>query len=97
MQQVLKQVKTDRLIWTQELDAAFSAAKNAVVSCEKLFFVREDLPVYLHTDASNFGIGAYLFQADGKIHFLIRFISKTLTEQQQKWNIINGLTWGIFK
>ena len=84
--EALRDEKIHGFLWTPELDTAFSAAKEAVVNCQKLFFVRDDLPVYLHTDASNYGIGAYLFQADGEIHFPIRFISKTLSEAQQKWN-----------
>ena len=35
--------------------------------CPKLFFVDTSAPVFLHTDASNYGIGGYLFQViDGK-------------------------------
>jgi hypothetical protein len=41
------------------------------------------------------GIGAYLFQAKGEIHYPIRFISKTLTAAQQKWNTTEKEAYAI--
>ena len=76
-----------KLTWTAETDAAWEAIIYAVHSCPKLFFLDATSPVHLYTDASNYGIGAYLCQIiDGK-EVPIAFISKTLTQaQRDKWS-----------
>jgi transposase InsO family protein len=52
-----------------------------------MLYTRVPSPVHLYTDASNYGIGAYLCQIiDGK-EVPIAFISKTLTQaQRDKWS-----------
>ena len=51
-----------------------------------MHFINETDPIYLHTDASDFGIGGYLFQLiDGK-EVPVAFVSKSLTTVQ-----LNGL------
>ena len=54
--------KRRRLVWTDETKQAFDDMKTAIHECPALFFMDETLAVYLHTDASKYGIGAYLFQ-----------------------------------
>ena len=77
--------KRRRLVWTEETKQAFEEMKQAIHECPALFFMDDDLPVYLHTDASKYGIGAYLFQLtpEGK-EKPIAFISKTLTDTQRR-------------
>ena len=56
----------------------------------------EDLPVYLHTDASIIGIGGYLFQEkDGK-RYPIQFLNKQLKPTERKWNIVEKEMYAIF-
>jgi hypothetical protein len=50
------------LMWTQETKEVFSTLMNMVSDCSTMYFVDPDLPLYLHTDASDYGIGGYLFQ-----------------------------------
>ena len=49
--------------------------------CPKLFFLDDVSPIYLHTDASQYGMGAYLFQVreEGGVNreVPIRFLSKS--------------------
>ena len=84
----LNQLLTDydkrrRLVWTDETRQAFEDMKIAIHECPSLFFMDDDLPVFLHTDASKYGIGAYLFQLTPEgTELPIAFISKTLTESQ---------------
>jgi hypothetical protein len=51
-----------KLVWTEEGRTAFHLLKQAINECPTLFFVNEDSPIFLHTDASDYGIGGYLFQ-----------------------------------
>eukprot|EP00981_Chlorochromonas_danica_P012958 scaffold5619_cov211-Ochromonas_danica.AAC.1 len=48
--------------WTEEAMESFKKLVNAISSCQKLFFMDEHAPIYLETDASDYGIGAYLYQ-----------------------------------
>ena len=85
--------------WTPEREQAFTDIKIAVDKCPLLFFRREDLgPVYLQTDASDYGIGAYMFQLDndGVSHRPIEFISKTLSSTQKRWGIPDKEAYAIF-
>jgi hypothetical protein len=79
--------KRRRLVWSDESRKAFEDMKTAVHECPTLFFMDETLPVFLHTDASKYGIGAYLFQIDKEGNEKpIAFISKSLTDTQRRWH-----------
>ena len=52
--------------------------------------------MYLHTDASDFGIGAHLFQLkDGK-ELPIAFLSKALNPTEIKWSVPERECYAIF-
>jgi len=73
--------------WTPEANAAFEEIKIAIRDCPKRSFFDPNAPIVLETDASDFGLGAYLYQiVDGK-HEVIEFLSKTFNESQIKWNV----------
>jgi hypothetical protein len=57
----------------------------------------ENLPVFLHTDASDYGCGAYLFQkdSDGK-EYPIQFLSKSFSPVQKRWSTIEQEAYAIF-
>ena len=65
---------------------AFELVKAAINSCPQLYFLNNKLPVYLHTDASDYGAGAYLYQLDGDKELPIAFLSKTFTAEQKRWS-----------
>ena len=70
-----------------EEKTAFQKLKNAVWDCPKLFFYDPHLPVHLHTDACNTGIGAYLFQIDAEGNELpIAFMSRNLRGAELNWS-----------
>jgi len=84
--------------WTKEADEAFDRIKAAIDNCPKLFFRDEDYgPVYLQTDASDYGHGAYLFQVnpDGS-HRPIDFISRTFPKACKKWHVSDKEAFAIF-
>ena len=45
-------------LWTDELEKVYYQCKDAVANCGKLFFVDDDKPIFLNTDASSYGIGS---------------------------------------
>ena len=91
--------RTRKIQWTPEAEKAFEDIKDAINNCPQLFFLdyTEGLPIYLHTDASTYGIGAYLFQVVDGHERPIAFISKTLNEQQiKKWSTPEKEAYAIF-
>ena len=86
-----------RLKWTTELIQRFEEVKRAVIDCPKLYFPEQGLPIHVQTDASEYGIGAYLFQigADSKERPL-GFISKSLNDIQRRWSTFEKEAYAIF-
>jgi hypothetical protein len=62
-----------------------------------MYFVDPDLPLYLHTDASDYGIGGYLFQIISEVERPIAFVGQSFTETQHRWATIQKEAYGIFK
>jgi hypothetical protein len=64
------------LLWTPQLEEKF---RYAVAQCPSLWFLDETGSVFVLTDASDYGIGAYIYQlVDGKERPVI-FMSKALS------------------
>jgi hypothetical protein len=90
-----------RLTWTPEQERKFEELKDAVVNCPKLHFLVPDRPVYVQTDASDYGIGAYLFQRwadeDGTtVEQPLGFISKSLDKVQARWATVEKEAYAIY-
>jgi hypothetical protein len=78
LQGYTKQTKHRVIPWTHDSETAFNDLRLAVHECPRLFFMDDTSPIYLETDASDYGIGAYLYQiVDGTQH-PVGFINKTL-------------------
>jgi RNase H-like domain found in reverse transcriptase len=61
-----------------------------------MHFLSDTDPTFLHTDASDYGVRAYLFQlVDGK-EVPIAFVSKSLTKAQLRWAVIQKEAYAIF-
>ncbi len=75
--------RNTQIAWTPQMERVFKAVQEAVGNCPKLFYdVDPSLPIHVHTDASDYGIGGYIFQLDGNKELAIRFISKALHKSQ---------------
>ena len=89
-------VKNKRIVWTAEMDTAFIDIKRLIDECPLLYFFNPDAPVFLQTDASMRGIGAYLFQVvDGK-EVPIEFLSKAFAKEQTRWSTFEQEAYAIF-
>ena len=84
------------LTWDDSTRKAFKDLQQAVWNCATLFFYDNTLPVFLHTDACDTGIGAYLFQLDrdGK-ELPIGFMSQALHDAQLRWSTFEQEAFAI--
>ena len=88
--------KRKRLIWTPELLKAYNDTKKAISGCPKLYFLDDTSPIYLHTDASQYEMGAYLFQVRDGISYPIRFLSKAFDDRMSRWSTIQQEGYAIY-
>ena len=84
-----KKRKNVQIQWTPELRDALAKVKEGINNSQPLFFIDHSgkSPIHLFTDASQFGIGAWLCQDVGGERRTIAIMSKTLTKSQRNWHI----------
>ena len=88
--------KQTLLQWTKEGEDAFENIKRLISISPKLYFLHDTAPIVLETDASDYGVGGYLYQTiDGKQQ-LVALVSKALSETQLRWSVIQKEAYGIF-
>jgi transposase InsO family protein len=85
-----------KLVWTQNLITSFNSLKEAISNCTTLYFLDDKAPITLHTDASDYGIGGYLFQTIDNIDRPIAFVSKSLSKPQLRWSVIQKEAYAIY-
>ena len=67
-----------KLTWTDEAIEAFHCCRAAVSNCQELYFLEDTVTPILQTDASDNGIGGYLYMIVNHQLRVIRFFSKSL-------------------
>jgi hypothetical protein len=88
--------KQTKLKWTSEGEQAFKAIKLLISKSPMLYFIHDTAPKVLMTDASDYGIGGYLYQfVDGQKQ-LVALVSKSLTATQLKWSVIQKEAYAIY-
>jgi len=70
--------------------------KKAICACPKLYFPNTTGAVCLHTDASDYGIGAYLFQIVDEVEQPVAFLSRSLKKEQLRWSTPEKECYAIF-
>ena len=95
-QMITPYVPAKKLKWNPQLIELFYQVQKSVNEAPSLFFLDYDAPVYLHTDASDFGIGAYLFQIKDNKELPVSFISKSLNKTEIKWSVPEKECYAIF-
>ena len=90
--------RNHRIKWTDALKADYETLKAAVSDCQKLYFLIDTMGnVHLQTDASDYGIGAYLFQITPEgDHHPIMFMSKSLNPVECRWSTPEKEMFGIW-
>ena len=88
--------KTGRIVWTPETTAAFHEIKLQVSRFSTMHFMSDTAPITLHTDASDYGVGGYLFQTVDGTDQPVAFVSKSLNKSQLRWSEIQKEAYGIF-
>ena len=96
-----KKQARQRIKWTPEGIAAFEDLRQAIDDCPMLWFLDDYSPIFLRTDASDYGIGAYLYQTrledDGSYKdYPIGFVSKSIASQHQSWDTPMKEGYAIF-
>ena len=86
----------NKIHWTEEFTKLFYTVQESVNKAPPLHFLDYNAPVYLHTDASDYGIGANLFQVRDNIELPIAFISKSLNITEVKWCTPEKECYAIF-
>ena len=67
-----------------------------MANCPALFFVSEHAPIVVMTDASDYGIGAYIYQLVDKKEQPIVFMSKLLHRAELKCSTVEKEAFAIF-
>ena len=88
--------RTRKKVWTPETTAAYKEMKLQVSKCTTMHFSSDTAPITLHTDASDYGVGGYLFQTVDSIDQPVAFVSKFLNKSQLRWSVIQKESYGIF-
>ncbi len=82
--------------WSTASEVAYEAIRKLIESAPLLYFVNDKDPIFLRTDASDYGVGGYLYQKVDTIDKPIAFVSKSLTETQLKWSVIQKEAYAIY-
>jgi transposase InsO family protein len=96
IQNYQKKTRGRTLVWSEGGLIAFDRIIAEISKNHQMFFPREDCPIFLQTDASDYGIGAYCFQIVDNIEQPVAFVSKSLTATQYKWAIIQKEAYSMF-
>ncbi len=87
--------KNAKFTWDDACQAAFDMLKEKLVSADVMIYPDKDKPYILHTDASDFAVGAILTQDVNGLDRHIQYVSKALTESQRKWPAITKEAYAI--
>ncbi|UYV66872.1 K02A2.6-like, partial [Cordylochernes scorpioides] len=87
--------------WNQEEQNAFEALKSALISEPALGHFDYSSPTEIHTDASNYGIGAVLVQIQKGKEKAIAYASRTLNKAEKNYSTTEreclAIIWAINK
>ncbi|UYV71288.1 hypothetical protein LAZ67_8002510, partial [Cordylochernes scorpioides] len=93
--------KSVSFTWTGRQEEAFQTLKTALLSPPILGHFNPNAPTYVHTDASNIGIGATLVQDIGGEEKVISYLSRTLSKAEQNYSTTEkeclAVVWSMSK
>ncbi|UYV76233.1 hypothetical protein LAZ67_13003122 [Cordylochernes scorpioides] len=93
--------KSVSFTWTERQEEAFQTLKTALLSPPILGHFNPNALTYIHTDASNIGIGATLVQDIGGEEKVISYLSRTLSKAEQNYSTTEkeclAVVWSMSK
>lgn len=88
--------RTSPLRWNDGARAAFDGLKNAIANSATLAVADDTKPFVVHTDASDYAVGAVLSQRDAQGELRpIGFVSEKLTDVQYRWSVYDKELYSI--
>ena len=84
------------LKWTDKTREAFKNVKIAIDQLPLLYFIDVSQPIYLETDASDYGIGGVLYQMINGEKKIIEFFSKSLSGSLRNWSTPDKEAYAIY-
>ena len=88
--------KQAALSWTPSGALAFEKIKELIAKSPKLYFMHDTAPIVLMTDASDYGVGGYLYQTVANEKQLVALVSKALSPTQLRWSVIQKEAYAIY-
>jgi transposase InsO family protein len=88
--------KRKRLDFTPDMEKLFYEIRDEISNCPTLFFLDPNGEIFVQTDASDYGIGAYIFQKVNGVERPAWFISKTLDSTQCNWSTPEKEAYAIY-
>jgi phospholipid-translocating ATPase len=85
-----------KLDWTPEHTEQFERIKDMVDNRPKLHFIDPEGEVIVCTDASEYGVGAYISQIVDGQEQPVAFMSKALSATEQRWTTIEQEAYGCY-
>ena len=94
-----KKKPTKPWLWTENEQHIFENLKEILTKRPILAYPDFTKPFELHTDASGKGLGAVLYQSEGKLKRLIAYESRTLTNPKNNYSAYKleflALKWAV--
>ena len=87
---------SNKLDWTDEGRAAFNFCRAAVSNCQELYFLEDTGTPILQTDASDYGIGGYMYMVTNGQVRVVRFFNKSLVGSQLNWSAREKECYAIY-
>ena len=87
--------------WNEELQGIVDELINYLKSSERISYPDFEKPFFMTCDASNYGLGAVLYQNQEGVDRVISYASRTLTDAETNYNLHSGkleflaLKWAI--
>ena len=90
------QKMSKRIQWDEKLIMAFDAAKQMLVNATSLAFLHPKAKLAIAVDASDFAVGAVLFQTLYGVHQPLGFFSRKLQPAQAKYSAFDRELLGAY-
>ena len=91
----------ETITWTSELQQVLDSLLDYLKSPEVMAYPDFELPFFLTTDASGYGLGSVLYQNQDGVDRVIGYASRTLSDSEERYHFHSGkleflaLKWAV--